>query len=556
MSAPVKNWSRPVRAALIAFSCLATVGATGPSSTSGGADPSLRLISVSQYRNILQSVFGADVLSKVRFAPVKRTDGLLAVGSSAAVVTPGVLDPLDSAARAVAERVVDPLHRDTLIPCKPASASSADEACAQRFLSRVGLMLYRRPMTQQELTGKVMLAGRAAARSKDFYSGLATALSSMLVSPNFLFIRENAEPDPARPGQWRLDGYSKASRLSFFLWDSAPDAELLAAAARGDLHTPEGLKRQVERMTASPLLTRGARAFFTDFLALEAYDNVAKDPVIYPAFTQKVAQDAREQILRTIEDHLITRGEDYRDLFTTRRIMLSAPLAGIYGTPLLAGPSEWKSFDLPADSPRAGLLTQIGFLAQYAHPGRSSPTRRGKGIREVLLCQHVPDPPPNVDFSIVEDPNAHFSTARQRLVAHNTDPTCRGCHMMTDPIGLGLEKFDGAGQFRATEKGAVIDTNGNLDGAAFTDAIGLGRALRDNPTLKSCISNRLYAFGVGRPLTEQESEVVEQFPAVLDKSGYRFKDMLRLVIFSPSFFAIKPQKGPAMALLTEQNHAH
>jgi hypothetical protein len=274
-------------------------------------------------------------------------------------------------------------------------------------------------------------------------------------------------------------------------------------------------------MIGSPLYKQGVRAFFADFLVLEAFDTLAKDPVIYPAFTLKAVDEAREQILSTVVDHLVDRDGDYRDLFTTRHTFLSSDLAVLYRIPVDIGSQGSVPYEFHAEGdPRAGILTQIGFLAQYAHPGRSSSTRRGRGIREVLLCQKVPDPPPNVDFSIIEDPKAHFHTARERLAAHQQNPVCAGCHARTDPIGLGLENFDGAGQYRARENGAVIDASGKLDGNTFSDGVGLGRAVRESPALKSCIVNRLYAYSVGRKVGPDEKPLLEYYQSVLEQRGF------------------------------------
>ena len=505
-----------------------------------GSTPSLRLMSQSEYLHTVTDIFGPDIAVNVRFAPVKRTEGLLSVGAGAAVVTPGAMDRLESAARSVAQQVTDPKHRGVLIGCKPASETAADEACARQFLGKVGRLLYRRPLTKDELDLKVKVAGQAADNGGGFYKGLYYGLSGLLTSPNFLLIAEDIEPDPRHPGGWRLDGYSKAARLSFLLWDSAPDSELLRAAERGELHDAKGLRRQTERMLAAPQYEQAVRAFFEDFLVLEAFDNVAKDPIIYPAYSSGMAKEAREQVLRTVVDHLVTRKGDYRDLFTTRRTMMSPGLAPLYRAPVAPGADGWAPYEFPAGDPRMGLLTQVGFLSQYAHPGRSSSTRRGRGIREVLLCQKVPDPPPNVDFSIIEDPKAKYRTARERLEAHNADPVCAGCHKIMDPIGLALEQFDGAGQFRRTEHGATIDPSGSLDGVAYSDAAGLAQALHDSPSVRACIVNRLYAYGVGRAATKEERPLLRYFQASLDKTGYRFDDLLRVVIYSDAFFAAKP----------------
>jgi hypothetical protein len=517
--------------------------------------PGLRLISQSQYVNTIQRIFGDDIAVRIRFAPVKREDGLLAVGSSGAVITPGALDPLDATARAVAQQVVDEDHRDFLVPCKPADHSAADAACAGEFLAHAGRLLYRRPLTDGELAGGTHRAGEAARVRKDFYAGLAHSLAGMLVSPQFLYIRETAVPGgPA--GGWQLDPYSKASRLAFLLWDSGPDDALLDAAARGELDSAPGIARQFERMVASPRYRDGVREFFSDFLVLETFDTLAKDPTIYPAFSLKAVAEAREQLLRTVADHLVDRKGDYRELFTTRQTQMSAELAVLYKVPVNTGSIGWVPYEFGQDAPRAGLLGQVGFLAQYAHAGRSSPTRRGRAVREVLLCQKVPDPPPNVDFSNFEDPKGGLHTARERLNAHNENPICAGCHKVTDPIGLTFETFDGAGQFRRTENSYPIDTSGSLDGVDFADAAGLGRALAQSSALRACVVNRLYAYAVGRKVLPQEEARLEGYQALLDKRGYRFDEMLRLIVLDPAFFAVRPVPALARAdLLKGGAHA-
>jgi hypothetical protein len=317
-----------------------------------------------------------------------------------------------------------------------------------------------------------------------------------MMAPQSLFIVDRTEPDPARPGDTRLDAYSIASRLSFFLWNAAPDDELLRAAEQGQLQNPAGRAKQVERMLASPRLETGVRAFFDDMLRFDDLAVLAKDPGIYPTFGAETVADAREQTLRTLVEQLIVQKRDYRDLFTSRDTFLSPSLAVIYG---VAAPPGWSAYTSPADSPRAGLLTQVSFLAAHAHPGRSSPTLRGKALRELLLCQTVPRPPPNVDFSLLEDANSRLKTARERLDLHRSNPVCGGCHKLTDPIGLAFENFDGAGQYRATERGAPIDASGVLDGKSFNDLAGLSQSLRDHPQLSACLVKRVYGWATGGP---------------------------------------------------------
>jgi hypothetical protein len=301
-------------------------------------------------------------------------------------------------------------HRRAL-PCNPRAADGPDDACTLIVLRQFGLPLFRRPPTEARLAELVTIAREAADAHHDFYAGLKTALVGLLASPDFLFRVDVTESGAGQPGDVRLDAYSRAARLSYFLWDAEPDAELLAAAARGDLDERSGLTAQVDRLIASPRLEDGVRAFFTDFLGFDAFDHLEKDGAIYPAFSPKVAQDAKEQTLRTATDLLVARRGDYRDLFTTHDTFMTRRLGMVYGVPVESR-TGWERFRFPADDPRGGLLAEISFTALHAHPGRSSPTLRGKAIRELLLCQTVPAPPNNVISRWCRTPTTRTSRPR------------------------------------------------------------------------------------------------------------------------------------------------
>jgi len=415
--------------------------------------PAARLITQAQYVNTIAGVFGPGLRFSPNFAPIPRVDGLVAVGTSKAAMTSGALDQFDKVARLVADSVTGPQFRDFLISCHPKSETAADDKCAKEFLTRVGRLLYRRPLTAAEVKTYVGVAHQAAEGVHDFYRGMGVTLSSMLIAPEFLYI---SQPTEVSRGQVRLTGYGKASRLSLLLWNAYPDDELLKAAESGAINTPKGLEAQVNRMLASPRLEAGMRGFFDDMLVFENFETLAKDPVTFPSFTNKVSLDAREQTLRTLVNHVVHEDADYRDIFTTRKTFLSNDLGAIYGVQI-NDPEGWMAYDFPQGDPRAGVLTQVSFLALYAQPGRTSPTRRGKAIREIFLCQKVPNPPANVDFSKLNSPDPSLKTARDRLEAHRSNPVCAGCHKITDPIGLGLENFDGSGAYRATENNTRID---------------------------------------------------------------------------------------------------
>ncbi|MEO0436677.1 MAG: DUF1592 domain-containing protein [Pseudomonadota bacterium] len=507
--------------------------------SSYGSPLRVRLLTASQYRNSIAYVFGEDVADRVvpPLPPFQRTGGLLASGAASVGLTSDQVSQIQQAAATIAAVVVDEEHRDFLLPCDR-SAQMISSACAKDFFTSAGRLLLRKPLDSSQLSRLLQITEEATAELDDFYEGLALALESLLISPEFLFIIDRAEDDPLVPGRQRLDAYSLASRWSFLLWNAPPDGVLLDAAARDDLHKPQERAATLDRMLQSPRLEAGVRAFFDDMFAFDEFDSLAKDPEVYPAVTGATLKDAREQTLRTVIDHLLTQDADYRDLFTTRRTFMSMALAAVYG---VRAPDDWVPHEFSAEEPRAGLLTHMSFLAAHSHSVRSSPTLRGKAVRELFLCQHVPDPPPNVDFSGIEDAHG-AATARERLAVHNKNPSCAGCHLITDPIGLALENFDGAGGFRETERGAVLDISGELDGIFFDEVAGLAQAMREHPKAPACLVNRIYAYATGGPLSlRYDRGILDELTQRFGSEGYRFKALLRDVASNEAFVSVRTE---------------
>ena len=541
-------------AALVLCSALAVADepAVAPASVAAAAPPNaavdepadastparVRLLTSDQYFNTIANIFGDSIKVNTPFPPMARTDGLLASGAASAGITAAQVEQYQRVATLIAAKVVDPAHRNFLIPCKPSNPKTADPKCARKFLGEAGRLLYRRPLTPEALQGATSRADEAAGQLHDFYRGLGMALEGMLISPDMLFVTDRSEPDPTRPGYLRLDRYSLASRLSFFLWNAAPDDALLASAEKGELYDADGRARVIDNLLRSPRLVTGLRAYFDDMLGFDAFNNLAKDSTVYPAFTGLTVQDAREQSLRMIVDQLVTKNRDYRDLFTTHETFISPSLAVLYDLPVAS--RDWVPYEFPADSPRIGLLTQIGFLASHAHPGRSSATLRGKAVRELLLCQRVPPPPGNVDFSIVNNPQSNFRTGRDRITAHSgSNPVCAGCHRVMDPMGLAFENFDGSGRFRQTERGADIDVSGNLDGKKFQDVAGLTQAFHDHPGLPVCLVKRMYSYATGGPTSKQDQPALKYFDSRFSSSGYKVPELMRTIALSSAFSTIR-----------------
>ena len=507
-------------------------------------------LTAQQYRNSIRDIFGESIEINGNAASIGvREAGLMAVGGRRLSLSASEVESYEVLALDIASQVLSPNRRNTLIACRPQDENAIDKACAGQFISTVGLHLFRRPLSEDEIENYSAMARAATDSLGGFYVGLQAALVGMMVSPDFLFRIERSTPNPETPGTRRLDAWSRASRLSYFLWDTTPNPSLLAAAQSGDLMFEDGLNQQVEHMVASPRIEDGLRAFFSDMLAFDRFDTLDIDTTLYPKFTKNVEDEAREQTLRTISDHLLNQEADYRDLFDSRKTFLTPALAALYGVPIpirqeMGGRVPWVPYEYPENHILVGLLGQATFLSLFSHPGASSPTLRGKAVREHLLCQTIPPPPGDVDFSLVRDTdNLEFRTVRDRLTEHRDNPTCAGCHMLMDPIGLALEVFDASGVYRTVENGAPIDTSGEWLGQEYDDVRELARMLKEDPTLTSCLVQRAYNYGTAREPTRAEVQWLNTTHSQLRSEGMRWQELMQRISRNPDFYTV-PEAAP------------
>lgn len=537
-----RHRSSSLTAIFTATAILLTASAcSDPAPVIDGAEPTLRRLTEQQYRNVVSDLFGDHIIVSGSFDPILRQDGLVSIGAGNATISASSFDKYEKLAHAIADQVVSEQNRELFMRCEPTRLDGPDESCAKAFLEPVGRLLFRRPLDQIELSQAVGFANAASKQLGSFYEGLAFGLTSLMVSPKFLFVIDEVE-DVLTEGV-ELTDYAKAARLSFFLWNTTPDPALLDAADSGVLSTPKGLEAELDRMMQSPRLRRGVQAFFADMLHLDEFDHLEKDNLIYPAFDPQATDDAKEQLLLTIEHHLLDEDADYRDLFVTRKTFMSGPLGRVYRTPV-SEPGLWTPYEFSDREGRSGIQSLAGFIALHSHPGRSSPTIRGKAVRELLLCQTIPDPPADIDFSVFNEPSSQELVARDRLDAHNSVPSCAGCHRLTDGIGLSLENYDGAGQFRTTDMGFEIDVSGNLDGIDYTNQFGLADALSQNPAIPACLVEQTLAYGLARKPGPKEKDWLSFLFEQFAEGGYRFKPLLHSVAASENFFAVTaPQQG-------------
>ena len=504
----------------------------------------LRRLTEQEYRNSIGDIFGSQIEVRGSFEPTIRTAGLEATSTASLSITPAGFESFNKMADSIAAQVTADGYRAKL-PCTPKDPKAPDDACTGQILSHYGLLLFRRPLTADELKWRVALSTARAKQTNDFYAGTRYGLAMLIQAPDFVFRKEAAVP--AADGKtFTLNPYSRAVRLSFMMWDTTPDDELLKAAANGELNTGAGLAKQVDRLMASPRLDAGMRAFFDDMLELDTFDTVSKDSVLYPKWGSGMGTSAREEVLRTVIGLTLHDNGDVRDLMTTRQTYIDRRLAVLYqiGFPFTG---DWVKYEFPAESGRSGILTDIAMVSMFDHPGRSSPTRRGVALMDIFLCSPTPPPPANVDFSLLNNTDGPLKTVRERLMAHATSKTCASCHTHSDPIGLSLEDFDTIGGHRTQENGVPIDVSATIQGSSFSGAQGLGHYMHDNPRYPACVASKLYAYARGiDALNVKTSDFRDTYKAFQD-SNYRLRALLKNMALDDSFYAAKPISAPPEA---------
>jgi len=522
------------RVTLTIAACLLCAASGGSSAWAAGKGQvvGLRRLTEQEYRNSITDIFGKDIAVQGMFEPGVRMGGLISASTAVLSVTPAGFDSFSKMADGIATQVTSDKLRGKFVSCAPKAAAASDDACAGEFLGHYGRLLFRRPLTADELKARVSLARTMTKSTGDFYTGLRYGLAELLQSPNFLFRKELA----VRAGESAtLEPYSRATRLSYLMWDTAPDGELLHAAESGELNTAAGLEKQVDRLLASPRLDTGMRAFFTDMLELDTFDNVSKDALIYPKWAGAMAASAKEETLRSTISLALHDNGDMRDLMTTRKTFVNRNLAAIYDVDFTFD-NEWMPYEFAPASGRSGVVTQISMLSMFSHPGQSSPTKRGVALMDIFLCEPTPTPPANVDFSVINDTHGPLKTVRERLLAHATSSTCASCHNHSDPIGLSLEGFDSIGARRLTENGQRIDLSAKIGGKSFVDGAGLGQYLHDNPKFPACLARKLYAYAVGANSEDVEPAAFKSAYTGFADSGFRLRTLLKGLVESPGFF--------------------
>ena len=516
-------------------------GTTETSDTEIALQPAvLPRLTQDQYWATLEMVFNQR-LRRAILEDDTNPDLFYSIGATSTDLSERGVDLYKESAQEIAAHLLAPENRENTLPmCR---GESLTEACLSTFIAETGRLLFRRPLTAGERTQYLTLATDLEGR--DLYAGAEYMLAAMLQSPFFLYRVELGEPDPDNPTQNRYTAYEMAQRLSFTLLNRGPHAELLDAAADGLLLDTESLQQYAEVLLTLPESEAAVQAFFSQYLDLKRLHRIELDPDTYPLFSPELLVAMSQEVKLLVKELTFYERGDIRDLFTQKRGYVNRTLAELYGieTDGLAE-HTFMPVDFAADVPRAGILTSAAFLTMNAHPTETSPTLRGKYIRERILCQEVPAPPDDIDLNLDAEEGEN-STLRQRLEAHREDPQCAGCHAFIDPPGYLFENYDSLGQYREMAEGHPVDASGALDGVELENALGLAEVLKEKDELTRCIVQQLFRHVQGRREVPGERPLFRKLQESLAVSGYDFQSLMVAMILSPSFRFLAPNMEDA-----------
>jgi len=521
-------------------------GTAGPAAGAGGAGTtgpvtqpvaSLHKLTVAEFTNSIHDLLGSSAPVPAQLEPDQQLDGFRSVSASVVAVSPAGVSQYEAAIDgAVKVAFASAAQAAKVLTCVPASATDAACPLAQ-VLGAFGRRAFRRALTATDVARYTGVATDiAAGPGGGILLGLQYAVSAILQSPEFLYRVELGAPSAADGGRTKYSDFEMASRLASLLWVSVPDDALMNAAASGGLSTQAGVLAQAKTMLASPKAHQSMANFANDLYGMDPSSGTPltttfKDPAFYPNWTKTLPVAMEQELLMRVDD--VAFGGDYLSLYDSSTVFVNNELATIYGLPQVT-PDAFRKVTLPAGSPRVGLLGAGAILASNGLPQRSSPTLRGRFVAQQLLCKVVPDPPPNVNTTVLDMLPAGASV-KQTLEAHRQSAACAACHALMDPVGLGLENFDSAGTYRTTDHGVAIDASGVLDGMAFADEASLARVLRSHPQAASCFVSKLYEQAQGRQPLPVDQPVMAGLSQRFETSGHRADQLLLDIVSNDAY---------------------
>jgi hypothetical protein len=408
-----------------------------------------------------------------------------------------------------------------------------EKPCAKQILTTVAERLYRRPATDNEVT-TLLRFYESGHRDGGFNAGIQTALELVLVSPNFL-LRAIADPSHTTTGAaYRIDDFELASRLSFFLWSSIPDSELLGLAAGRKLRDPKILEQQVRRMLADPKAFALVENFFAQWLSFRDLQNILPDPALFPDFDDNLRAAFRKETQLFLESQ-IREDRSATELLTADYTYVNERLARFYGITGVLGP-RFRRVSLK-DSNRAGILGHGSILAVTSYSTRTSPVVRGKWLLTNILGSPPAPPPPNVPALTESGPDGAPTSVRERLEQHRKNPVCASCHTRMDPLGFALENFNAIGRWRTTENGQLIDATGAFpEGAKFSGPAEFrGELVTHSEDFIRAVAVKMLTYALGRGVEYYDMPTIRAVAREAARDNYRWSALVLATVKSMPF---------------------
>ena len=431
--------------------------------------------------------------------------------------------------------------RDRIFVCRP--SSSAEEAtCAERIFTNLTRRAYRRPVTGADVEAPLAFYRQTRQSGETFDAGIRAGLARVLSSPSFLY-RMESDPAGIRPGAAHpVSDVDLASRLSFFLWSSIPDEQLLNLAASGRLRQPGVLAAQVKRMIADRRGDALVSNFTGQWLQLRNLEaKVTPDILMFPDFDDNIRKGFRRET-EMLFGYIMRENRSVLDLLNANYTFVNGRLAKHYGIPNVYG-SQFRRVTLK-DQNRMGLLGQGSVLTVTSYPNRTSPVLRGKWILENIMGTPPPPPPPNVPPLKENDETSKPRSVRELLEEHRKNPACSGCHSVMDPLGFSLENFDGIGEWRTKDQSGSIDASGQLaDGTKVEGPVTLRQALMKHPEqFAGTVTEKLLTYALGRGLEFYDMPVVRGIVKDASRNDYKFSALIMGIVKSAPFQMRKAQE--------------
>jgi hypothetical protein len=422
-----------------------------------------------------------------------------------------------------------PPSRAKVLICDPNSGP----ACLDRIVTNLARRAYRRPVTRNEVASLLKFVTIAKEHGQSTEQGIQLVLQAILVSPNFLFHIER-DPNPTDPSAVHpISGVELASRLSYFLWSSMPDDELLALGESGKLRTPAVLDAQVKRLLADPRSAALADSFAAQWLEIRNLDVVKPDPQKFPDWNPEL-RDAMRMETSLFFDHVLRQNRPMADFLDAKYTFLNERLAKHYGIEGVSGP-EFRRVELTSDQ-RGGILSQASVLTVSSYPTRTSVVIRGKYVLQEILGAPPPPPPPDVP-PLDEAAVGTSLSLRQQMEKHRSNAVCASCHSKMDPLGFGLENYDGIGKWRTMDGKFPVDSSGVLpNGQSFTTPAEMRAVLKSQlPQFARCVIEKLMIYGLGRGMATPDRRVIDEIGKKLAADGYPFQTAIFEVVKSMPF---------------------